>query len=79
MKHPGIYKFVITYADIAKIKGIKRESVAVAAYRGDFDPNDLASITRYVYPESIRELKETLNFWKKKCKEEVNNIGERQA
>lgn len=68
MKRPREYKFTITYADIAKMKGIKRASVGVAANRGDFNPNDLASITRYVYQESIRDLKQTLTFWKKKAK-----------
>ena len=59
--------FIFTYSDIAKIKGVKRVAVSEAARRGLFDPHDLASLTRYVYGDMIRDLKQTLKFWKKKA------------
>ena len=61
-------KFVFTYNDIARIKGVSSHSVTNAVYRGDLNPNDLSSITRYVYSDAIKDLKQTLIFWKKKAK-----------
>ena len=62
-------EFIFTYKDIARIKGVSSHSVTNAVYRGDLNPNDLSSITRYVYGDVIKDLKQTLIFWKKKCKE----------
>lgn len=63
-------KFVFTYKDIVKIKRIDIKSVRQAVSDGDFNPDDLASLTRYVYADMIRDLKQTLTFWKKKAKGE---------
>lgn len=70
MKSPREYKIRFTYDDIAKIKHINEISVVEAARHGTFDPRDLASVTRYVYADVIRDLKQTLKFWKKKAKGE---------
>ena len=67
-KRPKEYKFTFTYKDIAKIKGISSNAVGTAACKGDFNPNDLGSITKYIYGGMIRELKQTLQFWKDKAK-----------
>lgn len=67
---PRIRKFTFTYDDIAKIKRVKRSAVINAASKGYLDPTDLGSITRYIHGDMLRDLKQTLKFWKKKAKGE---------
>ncbi len=61
------FVFTFTYKDIARIKGVTNQSIGSAAHNGDFDPYDLRSVTLYIYADMIRELKQTLKFWKDKA------------
>ena len=65
-KRPREYKFTFTYKDIAKARGTSRSAVSASVKRGYVNPNDLKSITRYIYGGMIRELLQTLKFWKNK-------------
>ena len=66
-KYPKEHKFTFTFKDIAEAKGTSRSAALNSAYIGYYNPNDLRSITRYVYGGMIRDLKQTLEFWKKKA------------
>ncbi|HDY68731.1 MAG TPA: hypothetical protein ENH85_13200 [Candidatus Scalindua sp.] len=66
-------KFTFSFVDIAKIKRVEPQSVLNAARGGYFDPNDLSSLTLYIYRDMVRQMKQTLDFWKAKARKGVND------
>jgi hypothetical protein len=60
--------FVFTYKDIAEAKGTTIETVWTDASNKRFNPEDIGSVARYVNKGMMRELLQTLKFFKEEGK-----------